>query len=192
VTVEPMASVPASASEPSQPEPAGAGGVGGGDGGGGVTAPLPARFTTPPRPPSEAAPPPCATGKAAGDATRGGGVGSGVGVGTGGGGGVGGGSGGVDVPAGQFDTVIIGTVPADENATAPPAGASTCIGTVKLITPLVVDVALSCASISAGVAQIKANRKLSLLDMIIAFRIPSIRVLIRLDRLPLSEARIRS
>jgi hypothetical protein len=90
----------------------------------------------------------------------------------------------VDVPAGQFDRVIIGTVPADENATAQPAGASTCIGSVKLTTPLVVDVALSCASISAGVAQIKANRKLSLLDMVVAFTIPSIRVLIRLDRLP--------
>src|SRR5258708_3046040 len=157
--------------------------------------PLPESFklvtsiTTPPRPPSEAAPPPCAPGKAAGDATRGGGVGSGVGVGTGGGGG---GSGGVDVPAGQFDTVIIGTVPADENATAQPAGASPCIGTVKLTTPLVVDVGVSCASISAGVAQIKANRKLSLLDMVVAFSIPSIRVLIRLDRLPRSEARIRT
>jgi hypothetical protein len=90
----------------------------------------------------------------------------------------------VDVPAGQFDTVITGTVPADENATAQPAGASTCIGTVKLTTPLVVDVALVCASVSAGAAQNKANRKLRLLDMVRSSSIPSIGVLIRPNRLP--------
>lgn len=71
----------------------------------------------------------------------------------------------MEAPAGQFDTVITGTVPADEKATAQPAGASTCIGTVKLTTPVVVDVALSCASVSAGTAHNKANRKLSLVDI---------------------------
>jgi len=113
-------------------------------------------MTVPPRPPIEAAPPPCAPGKAAG-ALPGVGVAAGVGVGIGVGIGVGMGIGvgvGVDVGAGtgagQFDTVITGTVPAEEKVTAQPGGARACLGTARLTTPLIVDVVLVCAS--AGTA----------------------------------------
>jgi hypothetical protein len=78
-------------------------------------------MTVPPRPPTEAAPPPCAPGNAAGKLT--GGIDIGVGAGTAVGVGVG-------ARDGQVDTVITGTVPADENATVQTGGARTSLGTV--------------------------------------------------------------
>jgi hypothetical protein len=71
----------------------------------------------------------------------------------------------VDAPTGQFDTVITGTVAADQ-ARAQPAVAGLCIGTAKLTTPLVADVALLCPSVNAGVVQAQAIRKRSFLDMV--------------------------
>jgi hypothetical protein len=91
-------------------------------------------------------------------------MGAGVGIGVGVGAGVGAGAG---AGAGQFDTVITGTVPADENATAQPGGATTCMGTVRLTTPLVVDGALVCAS--AGTAQSSAKRMLSFFVIVYLF-----------------------
>ena len=96
----------------------------------------------------------------------GGGVGVGVGVGAGGGGGVGigvGVGGGAGDAAGQFATVITGTVPAEENETSQPAGATTCTGSVTVTTPLVAGGALVCAR--TGVAQSNANKTLSFLLM---------------------------
>jgi hypothetical protein len=82
------------------------------------------------------------------------GVGTGVGVGLGAGGG-----------AAQPDTVITGTVPADENATAQPAGAKTCSGTVTVIAPAVVVVVPVgvCASAATGATQSKASKILPFL-----------------------------
>src|ERR1700722_1325161 len=82
-------------------------------------------ITTPPRPPAEAAPPPCAPGNAA----RLPGLGAVGGVGgTGGTGGVGG-AGRVGfvgaVAAAHPLTLITGTLPADEKPTAQPVGATT-------------------------------------------------------------------
>jgi hypothetical protein len=98
-------------------------------------------ITAPPRPPSEAAPPPCAPGKAASD-VLGAGVGVGTGVGVGGAGGCAGG--------GQPEIVITGIVPADEKSTVQPTGATTCIGTVTFTTPLAVVVALVCARVGTA------------------------------------------
>jgi hypothetical protein len=58
--------------------------------------------------------------------------------------------------------VITGTVPADENATAQPAGAKTCSGIVTVTAPavvLVVPVGVGvCASASTGATQSKASK----------------------------------
>jgi len=77
----------------------------------------------------------------------------GVGGGSGGGGGAGGGGGGgveTGAGSGQFATVITGMVPAEENATVQPTGATTCSGTVTLTTPGVVEVVVVWAN--AGTA----------------------------------------
>jgi hypothetical protein len=79
------------------------------------------------------------------------GVGKGVGTGVGAGDGT-----------AQPDTVIMGTVPAEENATAQPAGAKTCSGTVTVTAPavvLAVPVGVGvCASAGTGAIQSKASK----------------------------------
>src|SRR5271163_719921 len=92
------------------------------------------------------------------------GVGNGVGTGVGTGAGDG---------AAQPDTVITGTVPADENATAQPAGAKTCSGTVTVTVPAVVVVVPVgvcvvlgvCASASTGAMQSKASKSFPFLSI---------------------------
>jgi hypothetical protein len=122
-------------------------------------------MTTPPRPPRDAEPPPCAPGKAAGELP---GFGAGVGVGLG----VGVGTGvGANVGARQFVTATTGTVPADEKSTVQPGGVTTCIATVTLTTPL--DIAVVDASIGAGIcpregtALVSANKILNFFIIII-------------------------
>ena len=60
------------------------------------------------------------------------------------------GVGGGAVVAGQFETEITGTVPADEKFIAHPANAMSCGGTVTFTTPAVVDVAGGVAAVGAA------------------------------------------
>jgi hypothetical protein len=94
-------------------------------------------------------------------------------LGTAGGAGVGVAGGAGEIVFGQPDTVITGTVPEDENATAHPAGADICKGMVTLTTPGVVavvvgaDAGLVCAT--TGAAQSKASKNVGLLFIIGSF-----------------------